>query len=128
VGGGDGPSVAVADGVACAGGEGAVVAAGHHHIPDVDVAVGRSGGRPVRAPVVSRVFWMWWLMRVACSLVVVVIANDRPFACASTHRSPDRVQVLVEAARLDASVPPVLRQQPGHRGGGGVMLRLPMVG
>lgn len=62
---------------------------------------------------VSRVFWMWWLMRVACSLVVVVIANDRPFACALDPPVADRVQVLVEAARLDASAPPVLRQGSG---------------
>ena len=113
MGGGDRPAVAVADRLSCGGGEGAVVAASHHHITDVDVAVGRgdrfAGERSGPEPGVLDVV-------VDEGGVFVGGGRDRQRPPLRLRLDPpvaDRVQVLVEAARLDASAPPVLRQGSG---------------
>ena len=67
-------------------------------------------------------------MRVAWSLVVVVIANDAPLRLRLGPVVGRSFEVLVEVAGFDAAVPQVLRQHGRVAvDGAGVTRRLPTV-
>jgi len=106
MGGGDGPEVAVADGLTDAGGEPAVIAAGHDGFTDMSTFTtgDRDGAAGVKlAGVESGVLDGV----VQCVDVLVVAGHDRHRPPPTRQLEPvgsDALEVLVEGAGLDAAV------------------------